>query len=169
MLVTTLMLAGLSPARGTTELVSQVAEPTRVAQLPLHPLMLLPGMQAHPAPAASAFTPSALPEPLISDVINAPNPFDSRRSGIHGMTQLSYTLAHDSPVTVTLYDLFGHRVREWSFRPGEQGGREGSNQLLWDGTNASGQKVSKGGYLAQIEVESNGTIATVLRKIGVIH
>ncbi len=61
-----------------------------------------------------------------------------------------YTLSKDLPVRVTLYDLFGFRVRRWDFSAGQTGGRAGQNSFSWDGTNESGQKVSKGGYLAQI-------------------
>lgn len=136
-----------------------------VAHLPIHPLMMLPGMNGAGAPPRVA----ALPAPLISDVINAPNPFDSRKAGIEGTTQISFTLTTDSNVSITLYDLFGRRVRDWSFHAGDAGGRQGTNQLLWDGTNESGRKVAKGGYLAQIEVEGSSGVATVLLKIGVIH
>ncbi len=110
-----------------------------------------------------------LPQPLIANVSNAPNPFDSRKGGVEGQTQISYWLEQDVPVQVTLYDLVGFRVRQWSFSAGENGGHLGSNHFLWDGTNEAGQKVSKGGYLAQIEIETPETVVTVIRKIGVIH
>jgi len=60
----------------------------------------------------------------------------------------------------------------WSFPAGSEGGRQGSNNVPpggWDGTNESGQKVSKGGYLAQIKASGSIGAATVIRKIGVIH
>ncbi len=120
------------------------------------PLLNLPGMRA-------------LPAEIISDVSNAPNPFDARKAGIEGQTQISYVLQADYPVDVTLYDLLGHRVRRWHFGAGQEGGKLGANQFFWDGTNDAGQKVSKGGYLAQIEVSTPQTVATVLRKIAVIH
>lgn len=110
-----------------------------------------------------------LPREVITEVINAPNPFDSRKPGYEGQTQISYTLKDDARVHVKLYDLFGFRVRRWDFAAGENGGHAGSNYFFWDGTNETGQKVSKGGYLAQIEIETSGTIVAVIRKIGVIH
>jgi len=134
---------------------------------PSHPLMTLPGMRTLPDTTASP--PEVLPLPLISDVINAPNPFDSRKGGLDGQTQITYRLDKSVPVTVTLYDLFGVRVRRWQFSSGQNGGREGLNNFWWDGTNEAGQKVSKGGYLAQIEIEVPGAVASVTRKIGVIH
>ena len=123
-------------------------------------LVVIPGWSA---------LPGALPQPLIGDVMNIPNPFDSRKGGREGQTQISYWLLRDVPVTLTLYDLLGTRVRRWQFSAMENGGRSGSNSLWWDGTNESGQKVAKGGYLAQIEIDLPGTVVTVIRKIGVIH
>jgi hypothetical protein len=110
-----------------------------------------------------------LPGSLITDVSNAPNPFDSRKGGLEGQTRISYVLSRDAPVRVTLYDLLGFRVRRWDFSAGQNGGKSGSNFFIWDATNEAGQKVSKGGYLAQIEIESPETVVTVIRKIGVIH
>jgi len=131
------------------------AEPDRFVRGP-SPLIHLPGMQP-------------LPGEIISEVTNAPNPFDTRKAGLEGKTQISYRLVSDLPVSVTLYDLLGHRVKRWSFSAGADGGRAGENKFLWDGTNDSGQKVSKGGYLAQIEIETPQTVVTVIRKIAVIH
>jgi hypothetical protein len=105
------------------------------------------------------------PSPLIQNVTNAPNPFDSRRGG----TQISYQLSSASAVHITVFDLFGVNVRHWDFSANDIGGREGWNGFLWDGTNAAGQKVSKGGYLALIEVDTASGSAKTLRKIGVIH
>lgn len=113
--------------------------------------------------------PAALPAPLIQNVINAPNPFDSRRGGLEGQTRISYSLLENAQVCITLYDLLGHRVREWRFSAGESGGLLGDNNIQWDGTNEWGQKVSKGGYLARIQVDGPAGSTTTLRKIGVIH
>jgi len=133
------------------------------ASLPPHPLMLLPGM------SNSHSFPASLPAPVISDLTNAPNPFDSRHAGLAGETQISYTLAGNYGVTMTLYDLLGQRVRSWDFQAGEEGGRAGNNSILWDGTNESGRKVSKGGYIAELQVDAPQTSVTAIRKIGVIH
>jgi hypothetical protein len=138
-----------------------------MAQVPGNPVMMLPGMRALSSTNLPGYEP--LPKPLISDVTNYPNPFDSRKSGLEGQTQIAYRLDQNAPVTVTLYDLMGFRVRRWQFSPGQNGGLEGSNVFPWDGTNEMGQKVSKGGYLAQIEVDLPGATVTVIRKIGLIH
>jgi len=111
----------------------------------------------------------ALPQELLSEVTNAPNPFDSRKGGLEGQTVISYQLKLDAKTSITIYDLLGNRVRSWEALPGQIGGRKGHNEIPWDGTNDRGQKVSKGGYMAQIVVETPTTIVTAIRKIGVIH
>ncbi len=152
---------------GTTEQRAVVDE-VAMAYVPGNPLIHLPGMRSN-IPTVHRTTPPALPRALLSEVTNAPNPFDSRKPGPEGQTRVSYVLDRDAPVRVTLYDLLGFRVRRWEFSPGQEGSRSGANSFLWDGTNEAGQKVSKGGYLAQIEVETPQGIATAIRKIGVIH
>ena len=131
----------------------------------MNPVNRLPGM-SNPATVAPV---AALPQPLISRLTNYPNPFDSRKSGLEGQTIISYELAQDAQVSMDMYDLLGHKVRIWDFAPGTSGGRQGVNTIYWDGTNAAGQKVSKGGYIAQIVIETSQTTVTVIRKIGVIH
>ena len=164
------LFLGLSPA---TSLAVTTAPPASgdvaMAYVPGNPLMRLPGMEPAASPLPAVSQEATLPEPIISDVSNAPNPFDSRKGGLDGQTRISYTLSQDLPVRITLYDLLGFRVRRWDFSAGQNGGRAGANAFFWDGTNEAGQKVAKGGYLAQIEIETSGTVATVIRKIGVIH
>ncbi len=132
----------------------------------------LPGMnnRIQPVGRLDGAAPQTVPVELISDVINYPNPFDSRKGGMEGKTVIAYQLAQDSRTTITIYSLLGSKVNAWNFAPGENGGRQGLNTLPWDGTNEAGDKVSKGGYIAQIEVASaDGSFASVYRKIGVIH
>jgi len=110
-----------------------------------------------------------LPQPVISDLTNFPNPFDSRKNGLDGQTIISYQLARDARVSVEIFDLMGRRVRSWTFARGANGGRLGTNTIPWDGTTASGRKVSKGGYLAEVVIETPDTTVTAVRKIAVIH
>ena len=115
---------------------------------------------------------TGLPKEVISQVSNYPNPVDIRLGGEEGKTYIVYVLNEDAEVVLTIYDLLGYKVREWTFKPGQEGGRKGANRVPpegWDGTNAAGQKVSKGGYIAQIKVKSSKGIVTAIRKIGVIH
>ena len=158
-----LLAIPVSASKDTPE-IEQIA----MAQVPLNPVMMLPGMRTLPSSSLPGIA-EPIPQPLISDVTNYPNPFDSRKGGLEGQTQIAYRLDKNAPVTVTLYDLMGFRVRRWQFSAGQNGGREGSNVFPWDGTNEMGQKVSKGGYLAQIEVDLPGATVTVIRKIGLIH
>jgi hypothetical protein len=161
-----LALAPAMPLIATEE--APQADQVAMAFVPGNPLMQLPGMRPGARIPLSPIT-AQQPTPLITDLINAPNPFDSRRGGLEGQTRISYTLAKDASVRVTLYDLLGFRVRRWDFAAGQNGGVAGQNAFMWDGTNEAGQKVSKGGYLAQIEIETPETVVTVIRKIGVIH
>ena len=106
---------------------------------------------------------------VITNVSNYPNPFDSRKGGPEAETNIVYILNQDAQVTITLYDLLGYKVYEWTFSPSEEGGRKGANRVPWDGSNEAGQKVAKGGYIAYIKVQSDRGIVTTIRKIGVIH
>ncbi len=100
----------------------------------------------------------------IEQFINYPNPFDSRREG----TTIAYTLPEDAAVRVRIYDLFGYQVKEFSFSAGEMGAHNGANLIQWDGTDGTGDKVSKGGYICRVTVEGSRPVNGI-RKIGVIH
>jgi hypothetical protein len=123
--------------------------------------------------AASSTIDTGLPSEIITMVSNYPNPVDTRKGGMEGRTCITYLLASDAQVDITVYDLLGYRVIAWSFPAGSIGGQQGPNTCVpaggWDGTNESGQKVSKGGYLAQIKAGGAKGSTTVIRKIGVIH
>ncbi len=163
----TLALFGVLRAASAKE-TTPPAEPVTLASIQANPLMLLPGMD-HSIGRPSVSIVKELPTQVIAEVTNYPNPFDSRKPGLEGQTTIEYWLAQDAKVSLQLYDLLGMRVRGWTFAPTASGARAGVNRILWDGTDESGRKVSKGGYLAEIQVESPQTTATVLRKIGVIH
>ncbi|MFH1768192.1 MAG: FlgD immunoglobulin-like domain containing protein, partial [Candidatus Omnitrophota bacterium] len=118
-------------------------------------------------PSAPATT--SLPEEVITSVSNFPNPVDTRKGGEEAKTNIVYILNQDAEVTITLYDLLGYEVDSWSFGPASEGGKKGANRVQWDGTNGSGQKVAKGGYIAHIKVKSDRGVVTAIRKIGIIH
>ena len=101
---------------------------------------------------------------LIEGLSNYPNPFNSRTEN----TSIVYQLPQDLPVRVRIYDLFGFQVREYNFGPGDMGGRGGQNTIAWDGTDETGEKVAKGGYICQVTAEGS-LAARGVRKIGVIH
>jgi len=103
----------------------------------------------------------ALPPDGITGAGNYPNPFDSRKT----QTTLVYAMRQNADVTIKIFNVFGGLVRELSYSAGTAGSQSGTNEVKWDGADQSGQKVSKGIYLAIIQ--SGGAKATL--KIGVIH
>lgn len=127
------------------------------------------------AGVASDWSPSSTPAgttsigEVISKVSNYPNPVDLRKGGPAGKTVITYVLNADAEVKMSIFDLLGYVVREFSFSPGSEGGRFGPNFVEWDGSNAMGAKVSKGGYIVRIQVKSPAGTATAIRKVGVIH
>jgi Zn-dependent M28 family amino/carboxypeptidase len=68
-----------------------------------------------------------------------PNPFSSA-------TTLSFVLAADGKVSIDIFDVEGRRLRTLA------GGRlsAGRNDLVWDGEDASGARVSAGIYFARV-------------------
>jgi hypothetical protein len=101
----------------------------------------------------------------VSSVTNYPNPFDSRK----GVTTINYTLNQDAKVDITIYDVYGGKVKHMSFDAGQTGGMQGSNNVTWDGTDGSGNKVSKGMYLGVVQSQLAGGNNKVTIKIGVMH
>jgi hypothetical protein len=106
---------------------------------------------------------------LITNVSNYPNPVDTRKGGVEGKTVITYTLNDNAQVTMTIYDLLGYVVREFSFSAGSPGGTLGPNFVTWDGHNGLGGFVSKGGYIVRIKASSALGSKVMLRKVGVIH
>jgi flagellar hook assembly protein FlgD len=106
---------------------------------------------------------------VITNVRNYPNPFDPRKGGTEGKTYITYTLAENSEVTITLYDLLGYVVKEYKFSSGQDGAKPGPNLVPWDGKNGLGGFVSKGGYIVRIKASSPRGSKVIIRKIGVIH
>lgn len=108
-------------------------------------------------------------EEVISEVYNYPNPVDIRKDGEEGKTTIRYTLNENAEVIVTLLDLLGYKVNSWTFPAGIEGGKKGANSIKWDGTNFTGLKVGKGGYICKIEVKSSHGTGVKIRKIGIIQ
>lgn len=106
---------------------------------------------------------------LIGKVSNYPNPVDLRKGGVEGRTVINYTLNDNAEVTITIYDLLGNVVREFSFSSGAEGGKLGPNFVTWDGKNGLGGLVSKGGYIVRVKAASPKGSKVITRKVGVIH
>ncbi len=78
----------------------------------------------------------------ISEASIYPNPFDSRKQSC----TIIFTLNTASAIEVSIYDVFGGKVRDI-----KTAGIVGVNMVYWDGSAASGSKVSKGVYLCVIK------------------
>jgi len=67
---------------------------------------------------------------------NYPNPFNPT-------TALKYGLPEASDVNLMIFDITGRRIKEWSISNQQAGWHE----VVWNGTNQSGQQVSTGVYI----------------------
>lgn len=81
----------------------------------------------------------------------APNPF-------RGATTIAFALPGAAPVSLTVYDAAGRRVRELA--GGTWGA--GNHRLEWDGTDESGRRVASGLYLYQLTA---GTFQSTQRAV----
>jgi len=109
-----------------------------------------------------AFQPIASPAlTLFVAAHGYPNPFHAGRETV----KLSYELAEDASVKVTIYTLLGARVRDLTLAAGTPGGTRGLNEVAWDGRNGNGDLVLPGVYVARIE----GGGAAEQIKVGVLR
>jgi hypothetical protein len=84
---------------------------------------------------------------LFAKAHGYPNPFRAGRENV----LLSYRLAADAGVRVSIYTLLGGLVRELALGSGQAGGARGLNEVAWDGRNGTGDLVRPGVYVAVIE------------------
>ena len=85
---------------------------------------------------------------------NYPNPFNPT-------TTFSYSLAVESKVTLTLFNIKGQKIK--TLVSENQGA--GIHQAIWDGTDNHGKKVSTGIYFSHWDVKDNGGDYTSVKKI----
>jgi hypothetical protein len=109
---------------------------------------------------APRFT-AQLMQPLVVSVTNFPNPFDSRNE----RTTILFSLAQESQVSISIYDLLGNLVRQFPSKLESAG----TTSVVWDGTNDAKEKVAKGGYLVLLVANSSTGTAQAIRKVGVLH
>ena len=83
---------------------------------------------------------------------NYPNPFHPDDGG----TTIIYMLSRDADVTMRLFTLSGNLVLRREYAAGGEGGREGVNEVGWDGRNGDGEVVASGGYILDLEAQSLG-------------
>ena len=81
----------------------------------------------------------ASPAPLVLHPVR-PNPFSA-------WTAISYELPADGPVTATIYDVAGRRVR--TLVQAEQ--VRGPHEVIWDGTKDDGVKAVSGVYFCRVD------------------
>jgi len=97
-----------------------------------------------PLQASSPGEPQAvasLPE-LVGEMEATPNPFNP-------VVRISFELTSPVIGEVSVYDVAGHKISVLASGRLEQG----SNVLVWSGTDASGNKLSSGVYVAKLEGE----------------
>ncbi len=82
---------------------------------------------------------------------NYPNPFNPE-------TTIRYTLSAAGTATLTVYNMLGQRVKVLA--DGVQ--RAGSHQVVWDGSDGNGFKVSSGMYLYRLECEDRVAIRKLI-------
>ena len=70
---------------------------------------------------------------------NYPNPFNPT-------TQISFDLASESPTELSIFNVFGQRIRTWSY----QQRSPGSYSVIWNGRDEGGALVSSGVYLYRL-------------------
>lgn len=129
-------------------------------------IVALDDLTLTPVPVRSggglAFVPLTSPAlTLFARAHGYPNPFRAGREAV----LLSYLLAQDASVRVTIYTLLGDVVRELSLTAGTMGGTRGLNEVAWDGRNGRGDLVRPGVYVARIE--GAGTNENI--KVGVLR
>jgi hypothetical protein len=74
---------------------------------------------------------------------NYPNPFNSS-------TTIEFTLLRREPVRLTIYNVLGQVIREWSFKLADAG----TTVVAWDGADSRGAQVSSGVYFYRFESET---------------
>lgn len=88
------------------------------------------------------------PNPMALEVAqNYPNPFSSG-------TAIAFQAPKEGEVTVTIYNILGQEVRSFLV-PGQT---FGLRQVVWDGRDESGRKVSSGVYFYRIETKAGSIV-----------
>jgi len=100
----------------------------------------------------------------LSKLSNYPNPFNSNIED----TTIFYYLNKNRNILIKIYNLFGKVMYEFSLFSGENGGRSGSNEIKWNGTDRMGNKLPMGSYPMLIFDADNKTLLDE-RVIGIAH
>lgn len=104
---------------------------------------------------------------LSGTPINYPNPFKPK----HGQsTKIAYSLSNDASITIYIYDINGQMTKRMALSPGGEtspgtgsGGRQGYNEVIWDGKTDYGNIVGNGAYIYFVvsaeKIVGNGQLA----------
>jgi len=92
-----------------------------------------------------------LPQPVLQLEPNYPNPFNP-------ITTIAFELPGSEQVKVAIYDPRGRLVRVLADEVRDQGRHE----LIWDGTDAAGQRVASGPYLYRLQTEGRVQSRTMI-------
>lgn len=98
--------------------------------------------------------PSAIPGPALTELRNAPNPFNP-------MTEIGYTLAVAGPAVLTVHDAAGRLVVTLV----NTHKSAGSHAARWNGKDATGAEAASGVYFARLKAEGK----VLSRKITLIR
>jgi len=90
------------------------------------------------------------------------NPFNPEQ----GEAEFAYYLNQDSDVEMTVYTLLGEKVYNKYYSAGSEGGRQGDNNVSWNGCNDEGRMVLNGVYI--IVVEAKRTCESYKLKLAVM-
>jgi len=75
----------------------------------------------------------------VALVGNHPNPFNAT-------TSISFSLPEPGSVTLSLYNITGHLVKEFSFPAAA-----GDHSVIWDGTDNQGNQIASGVYFYRLK------------------
>jgi hypothetical protein len=99
----------------------------------------------------------AMPFALIKYIFklgrNYPNPF-------RGYTIIQFTLPEATPISLDIYNLQGRLIKQLIKK--NQPYTPGMHRAIWDGTNASGQKVAAGTYIYHLNSKKYKKAFTML-------
>jgi hypothetical protein len=90
------------------------------------------------------------PQTGLPPTFALPNPFDRK---VSGEVSFSYRLEGNFNTTIYLFDLNGGLIWRRTFAAGENGGKWGLNDPVWDGNNLFSEKVPNGLYFYQITAD----------------
>jgi carboxypeptidase T len=85
---------------------------------------------------------------------NYPNPFNPT-------TTFSYNLASESEVSLTLFNIKGQKIKTLV----NENQTAGNHQVIWDGTDDNGKKVSTGIYFSHCDVNNGESDYTSVKKV----